>query len=169
VDEVRVLVVSEDSRERLRAVSALRLHTTDAEVVECASAGDARTLLLADREPFDVLVVDGDLRPRGGFALVYDLRQRAEDTDVANPPALVMTARDQDRWLADWAGANDVLLKPVDPFELARRVEGLQGQAIPPHGAAGSTEAQVAAATRAHQDPTGPIPDLGSGEVAAQV
>jgi hypothetical protein len=63
--DVRVLVVSEDVKERLRAVSALRLHA-DAEVVEAASADEARRLLLVDREEYDVLVLDGDMRPRAG-------------------------------------------------------------------------------------------------------
>jgi DNA-binding response OmpR family regulator len=156
---VRVLVVSEDVKERLRAVSALALHV-GAEVVECSAAEEARRMLLVDREVFDVLVLDGDMRPRGGFAVLYDLRQRAGIDDLPSPPALVMAGREQDRWLAGWAGANEVLLKPVDPFELARRVEALVGQVAPPHGAAGSTEAQVAAATRGHQAPS-TIPDLG--------
>jgi CheY-like chemotaxis protein len=158
---VRVLVVSEDVKERLRAVSALALHT-GAEVVESTSAEEARHRLLVDREVFDVLVLDGDMRPRGGFAVLYDLRQRAQVDDLASPPALVMTGRDQDRWLAGWAGANEVLLKPVDPFELARRVEGLVGAEAPDHGAAGSTEAQVAAATRGHQGTDEPLPDISS-------
>jgi DNA-binding response OmpR family regulator len=164
VVEVRVLVVSEDVKERLRAVSALSLHA-GAEVVESTSAEDARRLLLVEHEVFDVLVVDGDMRPRGGFAVLYDLRQRAEIEDLASPPALVMTGRDQDRWLAGWAGANEVLLKPVDSFELSRRVEALVGAEAPPHGAAGSTEAQVAAATRGHQDPTAPLPDISSSAI----
>jgi DNA-binding response OmpR family regulator len=163
VVEVRVLVVSEDVKERLRAVSALRLHA-DATVVEATSADEARQRLLVDREEFDVLVVDGDMRPRGGFAVLYDLRQRAGVDDLHSSPALVMAGRDQDRWLAGWAGANEVLVKPVDPFELARRVEALQGQPIPPHGAEASTEAQVAAATRHHQGPDDLV-DLGAHEV----
>jgi DNA-binding response OmpR family regulator len=160
--DVRVLVVSEDVKERLRAVSALRLHA-DAEVVEATTAEEARRRLLVDREEYDVLVLDGDMRPRGGFAVLYDLRQRTELHDLDGCPALVMAGRDQDRWLAGWAGANDVLIKPVDPFELSRRVEALVGQATPPHGAAESTAAQVAAATRSHRG-SGELVDLG-GEV----
>jgi DNA-binding response OmpR family regulator len=165
--DVRVLVVSEDVKERLRAVSALRLHA-EAEVVEAASAEEARRLLLVDREEYDVLVLDGDMRPRGGFAVLYDLRQRAEVGDLATSPALVMAGREQDRWLAGWAGANEVLIKPVDPFELSRRVEALVGQPIPPHGAADSTADQVAAATRSHQG-SPELVDLGTNEVGGPV
>jgi DNA-binding response OmpR family regulator len=147
---VRVLVVSEDVKERLRAVSALRLHAA-AEVVEASTADEARDLLLVDRpgfREFDVLVVDGDLRPRGGFAVLYDLRGRADLGGAQAVPSLVMTSREQDAWLAGWAGANDVLLKPVDSFALARRVGELEGAELLPYGDAGSAAAQLEAALR---------------------
>lgn len=142
---MRVLVVSQDVTERLRAVSALRLHG-DAEVVEVASAADARQRILGDGEQFDVLVVDGDLQPRGGFALLYDLRSRAELTGDAVAPAVVLVSREQDRWLAGWAGANHVMHKPVDPFDLARAVAGLEGAEPAPYGDTNAAAAQVAAA-----------------------
>jgi DNA-binding response OmpR family regulator len=147
---VRVLVVSEDVAERLRAVSAMALHIDDPiEVVE-ASSGDEARRLLAEDAAFDVLVVDGDLQPRGGFALLYELRSRAELAGTAAPPSVVLASREQDRWLARWAGANDVVFKPVDPFALADRVVGVRTEALAPYGDAASTREQVAAATRRH-------------------
>lgn len=144
---MRVLVVSEDAKERLRAVSALELHV-DAEVVEASTAGEARRRLLEAGEHVDVLVVDGDLYPRGGFALLYDLRSRAELQATPPVPSVVMTAREQDRWLAKWSGTNQVLRKPVDPFELARVVASLEGAEVPPYGDTDSAANQVAAALR---------------------
>jgi len=41
----------------------------------------------------------------------------------------VMTARDQDRFLADWSGAEAIVRKPVDGFEVADRVAALAGHA----------------------------------------
>lgn len=142
---MRVLVVSEDPKERLRAASALLLHA-DAEVVEADSVDAARHLILREGERFDAIVADGDLYPRGGFAMLYDLRARSELAGIDPVPALVMASREQDRWLARWAGASDMLLKPVDPFELARRVAELEGAEVPPYGDAGSAAKQVAAA-----------------------
>ncbi len=146
---MRVLVVSEDEKERLRAVSALKLHV-DAEVVEATSGEEVRSWLVAEGQRFDVLVVDGDLQPRGGFALLYDLRARADLGELTAAPSLVMAAREQDRWLANWAGANDVLLKPVDPFGLAKRVSALHGADLHPYGDHAAAAEQVAAATRDH-------------------
>lgn len=146
---MRVLVVSEDEKERLRAVSGLRLHDVG-EVVEVATAAEARDLLLHQDERFDVLVVDGDLRPRGGFAMLYDLRNHAEVTGTPPTPSLVMAAREQDRWLGAWAGANEVVLKPVDPFDLAQRVAALEGAEVRAYGDEGAAARQLAAATRHH-------------------
>ena len=148
---MRVLVVSEDAVERLRAVSALRLHVErDVEVVEAVSAPDARELVRDDPD-FDVLVLDGDLSPKGGFALLYAMRSQAELDGLEATPALIMAGREQDRWLADWAGANAVLVKPVSPFALGREVEALVGQLGAAHGATESSDQiadLVAAAAR---------------------
>lgn len=142
---MRVLVVSEDGKERLRASSALALHGK-IEVVEAASAQEARRLILVDREAFDVLIIDGDLTPRGGFAVLYDLRARADLDQLTAIPSIVLTSRDQDRWLADWAGANEVLRKPVSSFELAERVAALEGAEVVGYGDAAATDRQLASA-----------------------
>jgi DNA-binding response OmpR family regulator len=144
---MKVLVVSEDAKERLRAVSALELQA-DAEVVEAESGDQVRRWLLRDGERFDVLVVDGDLQPRGGYALLYDLRARADLAGDTPIPSVLLLEREQDVWLARWAGANDWLFKPVDPFDLARRVVAAEGAEPPPYGDAGSASKQVAAALR---------------------
>lgn len=135
---MRVLVVSEDAKERSRAVSALRLRA-DAEVVQATSAAEAKSRVRA--QDFDVLVIDGDLRPQGGFSLLYELRAAADLYDEVSVPALVMIAREQDRFLSDWSGANELLIKPVDPFVLARRVRALVG-AEPAERSAVSEEQQ---------------------------
>jgi DNA-binding response OmpR family regulator len=144
---MKVLVVSADAKERLRAVSALELQA-DAEVVEAESGEEVRQRLLRGDEAFDVLVVDGDLQPRGGYALLYDLRAQADLTGESPTPSILLLEREQDVWLARWAGANDWLYKPVDPFDLARRVVAAEGAQPPPYGDAGSAAKQVSAALR---------------------
>jgi CheY-like chemotaxis protein len=124
---VRVLIVSEVPAERLRAASALALRS-DVEVVECGSGEEARRLVIdGEDDEFDVLVVDGDLQPRGGFALLYDLREKFTLGDRPLPASVVLTARAQDRFLVSWSGADRSLPKPVDPFALARTV----GELVP--------------------------------------
>lgn len=115
-----VLVVVADDTVRARAVSALGLRR-DLEVTAVTSIADAADLV-ADA---DVLVVDGDLRPKGGYSWLYQLREDAELAGTTRPPALVLTDRPDDRFLVAWSGAEADLAKPVDPFRLARTVAEL--------------------------------------------
>lgn len=141
---MRVLVVSADPSERLRATSGL----LDVAIVEAEDVDSARRLALDPAQPFDVLVVDGDLDPRGGYAFLYELRSHADLTGWTAPPAIVLASRPADVWLAGWAGASELFLKPVDPFEVAEAVRGLIGTELPPYGDAGSARAQVGTALR---------------------
>ena len=129
---MRVLVLSESPKERLRATSALDLRE-DVEVVVVETPREARRIVVA--EDLDVLVIDGDLAPKGGFSFLYELRAEAELEGWTTPPALLMVGREQDRWLADWAGANASMMKPVDPFRLADAVHDLAAAEPAEHGA----------------------------------
>lgn len=140
---MRVLVVSQNPVVRLRAMSGL-LARADVEVIEAASAREAHTV--AGRGDLDVLVMDGDLDPEGGFSVLYELRAAAELDGRRSPPAVVMVGREQDRWLAVWAGANVVLRKPVDPFAVAREVAALYGVAPAAAAATDESGAEVRAA-----------------------
>lgn len=139
---MRVVVVSENAAERLRAASGL-LADDDVEVVEATGAADAHDLVEAGG--VDVLVIDGDLVPEGGFSVLYEIRAAGELRGEATPPAIVLTSREQDRFLARWAGANAHVRKPVDPFELARLVRSLESQPAAPRVSDESDEELVAA------------------------
>lgn len=146
---MRVLVVSENEMERLRATTGFAAR--DVEIVEATSSREARERV--NEESFDVLVIDGDMAPKGGFSLLYELREGGELRGEATAPALVMLGREEDRWLAGWAGANEVMLKPVDPFVLADRVAGLAGADPAPPGARESGSHVDAVLARAGREP----------------
>lgn len=122
---MRVLMVSQSAKVRQRSLAALRVRP-DVDVVEASSAPDAHRLL--HEHTYEVLVIDGDMRPEGGFSVLYEFRARGELEGVAVPPAIILVAREDDRWLARWAGAAEAYVKPVDPFFLARRVRLLAGE-----------------------------------------
>ena len=121
---VRVLVVSESAVERARATSLLR-SKDGMEVIESGSARDAKQQLVDLR--FDVVVIDGNLSPQGGYSFLYEAREAAELAGLPSPPALVLTSRQQDEWLAGWAQAQLTLPLPADPFAVARAVQQLAG------------------------------------------
>lgn len=117
---INVLVVISDDDVRARAVSALGLRR-DLTVTAVTGIAEAQDLV-ADAE---VLVVDGDLRPKGGYSWLYELREDAEMHGTHRPPALVLTDRADDRFLVEWSSADAWMAKPVDPFALARTVANL--------------------------------------------
>lgn len=128
---MRVLIASDVAAERQRVSSALGLRP-GTEVVELASGEDARRLLIdGEDDAFDVVVVDGDLQPRGGFALLYDLRAKFSLSDRPLPRSIVLTGRPQDHFLVDWSGADRAMGKPVDPFRLAAIVGELVPEDVP--------------------------------------
>ena len=140
---MRVLVLVHEARERMRATTALALQP-DLEVVECSSPKDARRIM-REGGPFDVLVVDGDIQPQGGFSFLYEVRAQDALAGRSTPPALLLIAREEDRFLTEWAGANELLLKPVDPFVVARRVRALVGEEPAPRDPGDESGAQVPA------------------------
>jgi len=142
---MRVLVVSADPEERLRVTSAM---DDSFDILEVEGVDAARRTVEAPDQTFDVLVVDGDLQPRGGYAFLYELRGQAELTGRSAIPSVVLASRPSDGWLAGWAGASELFLKPVDPFDVAAAVRSLEGAEVPAYGDAGSAAAQVGTALR---------------------
>lgn len=67
--------------------------------------------------PWTFVVADADTTPMGGFALARDVKAR-EQLGSEMPPVALLIARAQDKWLAEWSGADLIALKPVDPFDL---------------------------------------------------
>lgn len=116
-DTIDVLVVISDAAVRERAVSALGLRP-DIEVTAVTSIHDAVEHLPGA----EVLVVDGDLQPKGGYSWLYELQQQSQLTGLRRPPSVVLIERTDDRFLVNWSGAEAAVVKPVDPFVMVRTV-----------------------------------------------
>lgn len=85
----------------------------------CLRLNDAAVLL---SEPYDALLIDWQLPDGSGLDWLRRLRQRGLTT-----PALMLTARDllSDRVRGLDAGADDYLVKPFEPEELAARLRAV--------------------------------------------
>ncbi|MCA0239696.1 MAG: response regulator transcription factor [Proteobacteria bacterium] len=94
-----------------------------------------RELQAVDGEPYDVWLLDWHL-PDGSGLDWLARRRRAGDATAA----FMLTARDRldDRVLGLDSGADDYLVKPVDPAELAARLRVLQRRQAAPQHAAGT-------------------------------
>jgi DNA-binding response OmpR family regulator len=69
----------------------------------------------------DVAILDGEATPAGGLGIAKQLKDELPQC----PPIIVVTARDQDAWLAGWSRADAVAARPIDPLELIRTVVAL--------------------------------------------
>ena len=116
----RILVV-EDER---HLADGLRFNL-EAEGYEVAvvDTGEAATdLLLQQKKPFDIVVLDVMLPGKSGFDVVSEMRQAGQFV-----PTLILTARghSDDVLQGFGAGADDYLTKPFDLSILIARIQGL--------------------------------------------
>ena len=113
------LVVDDDARSRDLLQQLLMLGGYE---VRAVGGGQAALALLADEVP-DVAVIDLRMPGMDGLQLCRKIR------DLARPnrdlPVVVLTGMDDEaaRQAAIDAGADDVLVKPVDRVQLTQRVD----------------------------------------------
>lgn len=112
-----VLVV--DDEPMVREVVAAYLSRDGFDVTE---AGDGESAIEhLDREPVDLIVLDVMLPKTDGFSVLSAVRDRADT------PVILLTARGEeaDRVLGLELGADDYVVKPFSPRELAARVRAV--------------------------------------------
>jgi len=125
-----VLVV--DDEELVREVVCAYLDREGFSTTEAAD-GEAALLRVADREP-DLIVLDVMLPALDGYAVLSQLRKT---TDV---PVILLTAKGEevDRVLGLELGADDYVVKPFSPRELATRVRAVLRRANAPERRGGA-------------------------------
>lgn len=102
--------------------------------LECASVSDV--LMAIDDRVADLVVLDGEAQPTGGIGISRQIHQEA----AVIPPIILTVRRADDRWLATWARADEILVHPLDPVIAADTVAALLRRlpARTPSAAAGS-------------------------------
>jgi CheY-like chemotaxis protein len=124
-----MLLVSGDPRVTAQVTAAL-VGRGDLALTEVARPERALQQV-DDAGPFDIVVADNDTHPTGGYHLARELGARRQAGRTV-PPVVLLIARQQDDWLADWAQADAWVLKPPDPFDLAEVVDTLvAGRRVP--------------------------------------
>jgi two-component system phosphate regulon response regulator PhoB len=121
-----VLVVDDDPR--VRTVVTWQL---EAEGFRVAEAADGRRALeTIEREQLDLVILDLALPGIGGLDVLRRLRQGDRDAAL---PVIVLSGRsgETDRIVGLDLGADDYLVKPFSPAELAARVRSVLRRAAP--------------------------------------
>lgn len=116
----RVLVYSDDPAVRATVRTAVgRRPASDLGRVEWVEAQTGPQVVRAvGAGGVDLVVLDGEAAPFGGFGLSRQLKDEVRDC----PPTLVLVARRDDAWLATWSLADAVVPLPVDAPELTAAV-----------------------------------------------
>lgn len=123
---VKALVISPDAevRRQLGVALATVERRTGAGWQVLEAADGLSGMRIAWREMPDLVVADEIASRAGAFAVARDLR----GADRPFPGAIVIVlARRQDAWLAEWSMADAWVSRPLDPFELADKVAALVG------------------------------------------
>jgi len=87
--------------------------------LECSTI--AEVLMAVDDNAADLLILDGEAQPAGGMGISRQIHLEAESV----PPVMLLVRRLDDRWLATWAKADEVLMYPLDPVTAAQSVAAM--------------------------------------------
>ncbi len=126
-DAAHLLIVDDDRR--IRALLSRMLSAEGYRVTTAADAGEAMTRLKSIS--FDLIVLDVMMPGEDGFA--FAARLRADKTELARVPILMLTARSEaeNRVRGLETGVDDYLGKPCEPRELTLRIASILRRAAP--------------------------------------
>ena len=119
--DVSVLVVSDDPL----ILEEARFGFPDSVAVHCTSDARGGVAWMRENRP-SVVLVDIQTGSAGGFSLAREMSQTARLRAV---PILMLLEREQDKWLANEAGARLLRVKPIGTGELVADVLSLAGTA----------------------------------------
>ena len=127
--KLRVLVYSDDADVRQQVILGLgkRVHPDLPELEYVEVATEPVVWQQLDAGQIDLAILDGESTPAGGMGIARQMK----DEVYQAPPALVLTGRPQDNWLATWSRADAAVSHPLDPIELAEAVIRLLRPRVP--------------------------------------
>lgn len=123
-NSVKVLLYSDNRlvREQVRHTLGKRVAKDLPEIEIHEVATHAAVLRALDSSTrYELVILDGEAQPSGGFGLSFQLKDEYADC----PPTLLLVKRSVDAWLASWSRADAVAPFPLDPFQLPQQVANL--------------------------------------------
>lgn len=119
-DTLKVLLFSDDrtTRQAVRYALGRRIAADLPEIEVFDTATQPAVIHALETGHYDVVILDGEANPSGGFGIGYQLKDEIPDC----PPVVLLVAREADAWLATWSRAEGVSSYPIDPIRLPRTV-----------------------------------------------
>lgn len=114
------ILIVEDSPTTLAVISG---HLADYVDIISAQNGEQAWELIQNDQKIDLVLTDIVMPGLNGHQLLVKIR-KSDNAQISSLPVFMMTTGDDitDKHLAFLNGANDFLLKPVDPIELQARI-----------------------------------------------
>lgn len=121
-EEIVILLYSDDSSFRREVMNAVGIRPgkgmPKVRWIEAATEDGAMMKYKAE-DKVDLMIFDGETQKVGGMAM---LRVMNIELEGPLPPSIMLVARQQDEWLAKFAGTTVILDTPLDPIELQETV-----------------------------------------------
>jgi DNA-binding response OmpR family regulator len=119
------ILIAEDDQD-IRELIALTLQFSGFEVGSASDGVEA--LELAEREPFDLVILDVRMPRMTGYEVCRRLRDSATLRDI---PVVFLSAKGQEQEIQEGlnAGANHYILKPFAPDVLAQKIRDVLAEA----------------------------------------
>jgi len=114
-----VLIYSDDVHTREKVVMAVGPRIGDREVDWTQTATHEATIMHADAQTFDLMILDGEAAKSGGMGIARQLKHELYHC----PPILLLVGRLGDAWLATWSEADAAVAHPLDPFQVKAAVD----------------------------------------------
>jgi two-component system chemotaxis response regulator CheY len=127
----RILLVDDD-HDFLNVASRLLQHA-DIDVVTCMGAQEA--LDQAKRREFDVIITDANMKPHSGYELIRSIKSIPSYQLI---PIAMITGRREKRDVerAVAVGAQDYIVKPIDPERFIKKIQELVSRSEDAHRSA---------------------------------
>lgn len=118
---MRALIVDDDAD--FRSFCRIALRSSEIEASEAPEAMTALDMLDAEGEgAYDVVLLDLEMPGASGHDLLFDIREKGDAL-----PVIFISGREEveEKVKALRGGADDFIVKPVDPAELVARIEAV--------------------------------------------
>ena len=116
---IRILLYSDDVNTREKVRMAVGPRSADRPIEWIETATHEGTVMQADTESLDLMVLDGEAAKSGGMGMARQFKHEL----FSCPPIVVLVGRMDDAWLATWSEAEAAVAHPLDPFEVKAAID----------------------------------------------